>query len=69
MSVSQPLSQECPLTPAELRVLELLMDGLNYEEIAQALGRATSTVRSQLHNAYRRLGVIRRCSSACGSAG
>jgi len=48
---------ECPLTPAELRAVELLMDGLSYEEIAEHLGRATSTIRSQLHSAYHRLGV------------
>lgn len=48
---------ECPLTRSELRVLDLLKDGLTYNEIAAAVDRATSTVRSQLHSAYRRLGV------------
>jgi len=48
MSVAEWPYECCPLTPAELRALELLM---------QALGRKTSTVRSQLNSAYRRLGV------------
>lgn len=48
---------ECPLTQGELRVLRLLMEGLTYEEIAASLNRSPSTVRSQLHSAYRRLGV------------
>jgi DNA-binding CsgD family transcriptional regulator len=45
------------LTAAELRVLELLKDGRTYEEVAHETGRAVSTVRSQLHSAYHRLGV------------
>jgi DNA-binding CsgD family transcriptional regulator len=57
MSVVESSYEECPLTPAELRVMELLMQGLSYEEIADALGRKTSTVRSQLNSAYHRLGV------------
>lgn len=51
------VSDDCPLTPAELRVLALLMEGLTYEQIAVAVSRSQSTVRTQLHNAYRRLGV------------
>jgi DNA-binding CsgD family transcriptional regulator len=47
----------CPLTPAELRVVALLMQGLSYEQIAARLGRKTSTIRSQLNSAYRHLGV------------
>jgi len=57
MSTSHRSVGECPLTPAELRVLELLMEGQSYEQIAASVGRATSTVRTQLHTAYRRLGV------------
>jgi DNA-binding CsgD family transcriptional regulator len=57
MSAVESSYEECPLTPAELRVLELLMQGLSYEEIAEALGRKPSTIRSQLNSAYHRLGV------------
>lgn len=48
---------DCPLTGTQLRILELLMDGLTYEQIARQLGRSPSTVRSHLHTSYRRLGV------------
>lgn len=57
MSVVEQTYVECPLTPGELRVLELLKEGLSYQEIATALGRTTSTVRSHLNSAYHRLGV------------
>lgn len=57
MAVLARTHDPCPLTPAELRVLELLMQGLSYDEIALALDRRTSTIRSQLNSAYRRLGV------------
>lgn len=50
-------AEPCPLTAAELRVMELLKDGRSYQEIASETGRATSTIRSQLHSAYHRLGV------------
>ncbi len=47
----------CPLTQAELRVLSLVMEGLTYQQIATVVRRSTSTVRSHLHSAYKRLGV------------
>jgi DNA-binding CsgD family transcriptional regulator len=57
MSAVEWQHEPCPLTPAELSALELLMQGLSYEQIADALGRKSSTIRSQLGSAYRRLGV------------
>ena len=38
-------------------MVDLLKDGRTYEEIATETGRSPSTIRSQLHSAYHRLGV------------
>lgn len=54
---------QCPLTDTELRVLAGVMDGLSYQEIAEQLGRATSTVRSHTNNALARLGVTSSCQA------
>lgn len=54
---------QCPLTDTELRVLAGVMDGLSYQEIAEQLGRAPSTVRSHTNNALARLGVASSCQA------
>lgn len=53
----------CPLTETELRVLAGVMDGLSYREIAEQMGRATSTIRSHTNNALARLGVQSTCQA------
>jgi putative nucleotidyltransferase with HDIG domain len=53
----------CPLSGQELRVLQELAKGLVYREIAQDLGLSTSTIRSHLHNIYRKLDVIDRAQA------
>ena len=53
----------CPLSGQELRVLQGLAKGLVYREIAQDLGLSTSTIRSHLHNIYRKLDVIDRAQA------
>jgi LuxR family maltose regulon positive regulatory protein len=49
-----------PLTPAELRVLELLRTQLTRDEIARQLLRSRSTVKTQIAEIYRKLGVHTR---------
>lgn len=53
----------CPLTAAELQVVELLAEGFALKEIGLKLGRAHSTVRTQLHTTYKRLGVLDRAQA------
>jgi DNA-binding CsgD family transcriptional regulator len=51
---------ECPLTDLQLHVVRLLAEGLSYEQIAQRRRRSVSTVRSQMHAVYDKLGVADR---------
>jgi HD-like signal output (HDOD) protein/DNA-binding CsgD family transcriptional regulator len=53
----------CPLSRSELRVLQQLARGLVYKEIAHDLSLSVSTVRSHLHNTYRKLGVSNRAQA------
>lgn len=50
-------TEACPLSPKELRVLQQLSKGLVYKEIAYELDLSASTVRTHIHNIYRKLGV------------
>ena len=60
-----------PLTALELLAIEGLADGLTYKQIAAARGRSVSTIRSQLHVIYRKLGVVDRAQAvmACQREG
>jgi DNA-binding NarL/FixJ family response regulator len=53
----------CPLTPSELAVVRLLGEGMVYKQIAQELDRSLSTIRTHLHNAYKKLGVYDRAQA------
>ncbi|HEY3189134.1 MAG TPA: helix-turn-helix transcriptional regulator, partial [Solirubrobacteraceae bacterium] len=55
--------ESCPLTPHELAAVRGLAEGLQYKDVAIDLGVATSTVRSHLHKAYKRLGVTDRAQA------
>jgi putative nucleotidyltransferase with HDIG domain len=46
-----------PLTQMQAKALRGLAEGKRYKEIAVDLGLAESTVRSHVHNLYRKLGV------------
>ncbi|HEV3034438.1 MAG TPA: HDOD domain-containing protein [Solirubrobacteraceae bacterium] len=50
-------TEPCPLTGQELRILQGLARGRVYKEIAHELALSVSTVRTHLHNIYRKLGV------------
>jgi HD-like signal output (HDOD) protein/DNA-binding CsgD family transcriptional regulator len=59
----------CPLTGQELRVLQQLGKGRVYKEIAHELGLSPSTIRSHLHNIYRKLGVGNRAQAVLFATG
>ncbi|MDQ3769048.1 MAG: HDOD domain-containing protein [Actinomycetota bacterium] len=48
-------TEPCPLSEREHDVLRLLAEGKVYKQIAHDLGLSTSTVRTHLHNVYRKL--------------
>lgn len=48
------------LTPAELQVSSMAVQGMQNKEIARVLGTSPATVRNQLHAVYRKLGVVSR---------
>ncbi len=52
--------EPCPLSRRELAVLRRLAQGSVNKQIAAELTLSVSTVRSHLHNAYRKLGVANR---------
>jgi HD-like signal output (HDOD) protein/DNA-binding CsgD family transcriptional regulator len=60
---SQRPIDPCPLSRSELRVLQQLARGLVYKQIAHDLTLSVSTVRSHLHNTYRKLGVTNRAQA------
>jgi putative nucleotidyltransferase with HDIG domain len=53
----------CPLSKAELVALRGLADGKAYKQIAADLGRSPSTIRTQLHSSYKKLGVRDRAQA------
>jgi putative nucleotidyltransferase with HDIG domain len=53
----------CPLSKAELVALRGLADGKAYKQIAGDLGRSPSTIRTQLHSSYKKLGVRDRAQA------
>jgi DNA-binding NarL/FixJ family response regulator len=48
------------LSPTEHELLNQLAQGHSYKQIAQHRQRSAATVRNQIHNAYRKLGVSNR---------
>jgi HD-like signal output (HDOD) protein/DNA-binding CsgD family transcriptional regulator len=53
----------CPLSARERGVLQHLAAGMVYKQIAQDLALSVSTVRSHLHNVYRKLGAADRAQA------
>lgn len=53
----EPVPHGCPLTPGELEVLDLLADGMDYEQAAERRQCAVSTIRTHTNNIRGKLGA------------
>jgi DNA-binding CsgD family transcriptional regulator len=56
-------SEPCPLTLREVDALRGLGEGKVYKQIAQELSVSVSTVRTHLHNVYRKIGAVDRAQA------
>jgi len=56
-------SEPCPLSARELDALRGLAEGKVYKQIAQELSLSVSTVRTHLHNVYRKIGAVDRAQA------
>lgn len=59
------LTESWAFTPAELRLAEVILDGLPPEAAAAALGVTIHTVRTYLKRLYRRVGVHSQATLVC----
>lgn len=57
MRARRGIPEGCPLSRRELEAVCAIANGRTYKQIAAANGRSASTIRSQLHDAYRKLGI------------
>ncbi len=55
--------EPCPLSARELDALRGLAEGKVYKEIADELSLSASTVRTHLHNVYRKIGAVDRAQA------
>ena len=56
-------SEPCPLSTRELDALRGLAEGKVYKQIARELGLSVSTIRTHLHNVYRKVGAVDRAQA------
>jgi len=56
-------TEPCPLSTRELDALRGLAEGKVYKQIAQELSLSVSTVRTHLHNVYRKIGAVDRAQA------
>jgi putative nucleotidyltransferase with HDIG domain len=56
-------AEPCPLSVRELDALRGLAEGKVYKQIAQELRLSVSTVRTHLHNVYRKIGAVDRAQA------
>jgi putative nucleotidyltransferase with HDIG domain len=56
-------SEPCPLSAREVDALRGLAEGKVYKQIAQELSLSVSTVRTHLHNVYRKIGAVDRAQA------
>ncbi len=56
-------SDPCPLSVREVDALRGLAEGKVYKQIAQELGLSVSTIRTHLHNVYRKIGAVDRAQA------
>ncbi len=53
----------CPLSDREIDALRGLAEGNVYKQIAQELNLSVSTIRTHLHNVYRKIGAVDRAQA------
>ncbi|MEO8093031.1 MAG: HDOD domain-containing protein [bacterium] len=53
----------CPLSQREVEALRGLSEGKVYKQIARELNLSVSTIRTHLHNVYRKIGVVDRAQA------
>jgi putative nucleotidyltransferase with HDIG domain len=56
-------AEPCPLSVREIDALRGLAEGKVYKQIAQELSLSVSTVRTHLHNVYRKIGAVDRAQA------
>jgi putative nucleotidyltransferase with HDIG domain len=56
-------SEPCPLSAREIDALRGLAEGKVYKQIAHELSLSVSTVRTHLHNVYRKIGAVDRAQA------
>jgi putative nucleotidyltransferase with HDIG domain len=56
-------AEPCPLSGREIDALRGLAEGKVYKQIAQELSLSVSTVRTHLHNVYRKIGAVDRAQA------
>ncbi len=56
-------SEPCPLSTREVDALRGLAEGKVYKQIAQELSLSVSTIRTHLHNVYRKIGAVDRAQA------
>ena len=56
-------SEPCPLSTREVDALRGLAEGKVYKQIAQELSLSVSTVRTHLHNVYKKIGAVDRAQA------
>lgn len=61
--VRRRASEPCPLSGRELDALRGLAEGKVYKEIAGEMSLSASTVRTHLHNVYRKIGAVDRAQA------
>ncbi len=56
-------SDPCPLSAREIDALRGLAEGKVYKQIAHELSLSVSTIRTHLHNVYRKIGAVDRAQA------
>ena len=56
-------TEPCPLSTREIDALRGLAEGKVYKQIAQELSLSVSTIRTHLHNVYRKIGAVDRAQA------
>jgi putative nucleotidyltransferase with HDIG domain len=59
----RPVTEPCPLSTREMDALRGLAEGKVYKQIARELSLSVSTIRTHLHNVYRKIGAVDRAQA------